>query len=133
PSGERRVIGGRTRACLGGVGREPTPHDVQEVVEIDRLGHVVGGACGQTTLPVALQSLRGQGDDGKVGELGHVPDGPGGGIAVQFGHHHVHQDQGDVLVGLQALDALVAVVGVEDLQALCFQGAGEGEDVAYVV
>ncbi len=52
---------------LGPLGHDShEPEDREQLVDVDRLGDVVGGARGQAVLPVAGHRLRGQRDDREV-------------------------------------------------------------------
>ncbi len=62
----------------------------------------------------------------------------GGGQAVHFRHHHVHQDEVDRLLGrrlrgLERGQRLLAVAGDLDDGAQRFEDVGDGVDIAHVV
>src|SRR5579864_764808 len=93
-------LGRHGACCCYPAGRrgltEPAFHAVEELLDVDRLGDVVGCAGVDALLPVALHGPGGDGDDGQPGVLGHAADGAGGLVAVHPRHHHVHQDEVDV-------------------------------------
>ena len=70
---------------------------------------------------------------GSALELGHLAHGARGLVPVHLGHHDVHQDERDVGVRLQRLDALAAVLREHDLHAAALEDARQGEDVPHVV
>jgi hypothetical protein len=70
---------------------------------------------------------------GSRANCGIAADRLGRRVAVHLRHHHVHQHEVDVGVGLEHLDALAAVLGVDDADAVALQRAGQREDVADVV
>ena len=115
------------------VRRHPGGHQREQLVQVDRLGDVVAGAGGQAGLPVAGHRLGGQEDHRQVPALRLRPDPPGGLVAVQVGHHRVHQHDVDLGVLGEQPDAVGAVVGVEHRHAVQLQRAGQREDVAHVV
>ena len=82
---------------------------------------------------VALHRLGRQRDDRQRLEARHRADRARRLVAVHLGHHHVEQDEVDVGVLVQALDALAAVLGEDDLHPAHLQRAREREDVADVV
>src|SRR6266511_3809610 len=112
---------------------DPGRHDLEQLIEVDRLGDVVARARREAGLPVARHRLRGQEHHGQVGEPPVAPDGAGGLVAVLVGHHGVHQYHVDLGVLAEQPDAVGAVVGVEDRHAVQLKRAGQGEHVTHVV
>ena len=78
------------------------------------LGHIVGRAVGEgDELVLLVVALRGH-DDGDAREHVVVADAVEEGVAVHDGHHHVQQDEGDVVpVRLQHVERLLPVFGLE--------------------
>ena len=85
------------------------PMSDQELVRVDRLGDVVARARGQALVAVARHRLRGDRDDRQRPRGGHLPDLGRRRVAVHLRHHHIHQDQIDLAVRAQGLDAPAAV------------------------
>jgi hypothetical protein len=112
---------------------QPHAQQGQQLLRFDGLGDVVGGAGLEALLAVALHRLGGQGDDREVGEARVLADLAGGLVAVHLGHHDVHQDDVDVRVLAEGLDALAAVLGVDDRHAVPLEHTRDGENVANVV
>src|SRR5262249_39800767 len=54
-------------------------------------------------------------------------------IAVHLRHHDVHQDNGDVRIGFDVLDGLVASRRTQNLHAAPLEHAAQREDVAGIV
>jgi len=72
-------------------------------------------------------------DHRQVGTLRHGADRGRRGVAVHLRHHHVHQDEIDVLVGPQHPEALVPVGCVDDGEPVQLKDAGDREGVAQVI
>ena len=89
---------------------------------MERLDDVVVGAGAQALDPLAHVRLGGEHDDRHAPPIGlRGADLLGGGVAIQLGHGHVHQDQ----VGLRVLrhrHAGLAVGGDDHLEALLLEG-----------
>ena len=97
----RRVIGASPR---GGTARRAPTMAIsrQQLVEVDGLGDVVGGPGREAALPVAGHRLRGEEHHRQVAALRQRADPPGGLVAVEVGHHRVHQHDVDLgVVGEQ--------------------------------
>src|SRR5207247_2445753 len=60
-------------------------------------------------------------------------DGTHGLIAVHFGHHDVHEHDGQIVGRFKHLDRLAPGGGGQNLHAAALQNAAQGEDVANVV
>ena len=138
PAGRRRrargdgpVIGATRRGRRGR--RDPVGHEGEQLVEVDGLRDVLGGARGEARFPVAGHGLRGEEHHRQLPAAGQLADPPRGLVAVEVGHHRVHQH--DVHLGVlgEEADPGRPVVGVEHGEPVQLQRAGEREDVAHVV
>src|SRR5713101_5802208 len=109
----------------------PQADELQELVDIDRLGKVVRRARDDALVPILLEGLGGDGDDRQrlVGRV--LADRLHGLVAVHLRHHDVQQHQVHVGVALQGGDAVLAVLRVEHLEPVALEHAGEREDVAH--
>src|SRR5262245_24326927 len=112
---------------------EPYPQHREELIHVEWLGDVVGGAGFDALVAVDLHRPGGQGDDRQDFEPIDPPDGPYRLIAVHPRHHNVHQDQVYVGILVERLDADAPVLGAQDLYFIGLERAGQGEDVANVV
>jgi hypothetical protein len=100
---------------------------------VEGLGEVVGGAGGRAAEGVARVGVRArQEDDGHVLGLVEPLEVGGRPEAVHARHADAHEDELYVRIALQGLDALAAVLRVQDGHADAAQDMGEGEDVADV-
>jgi hypothetical protein len=72
----------------------------EEQVGVHGFGDIVVRPGGQALRSVLLHRFRGHRDDGQIRVAAHVADRGDGRVTVQLRHHHVHQDQRDVLVAL---------------------------------
>ena len=109
------------------------PQNSEELVHVDRLRYVIGGARLQTLLAVALHRLRGDRDYRQGPERVVATDLAHGLVAVHPRHHNVDQHRVDFGIGLEEFDAVTPVLREQDLQPVLLQRTGEREDVAQVV
>ena len=113
--------------------RHPDPEQRQQKVEIDRLGDVVGSAGLEAFLAIALHRLGGDRDQRNVGDrrpaayLAHRL------VAVHLRHHDVDQRHVDIWYLLEDGDAVPAPLGMQHLDVVGLQHAGQRIDVADVV
>ena len=126
---EQRVVLLRA-APQGGVPPELRLDPGQDLDGVEGLGDIVVRPDVETQHLVGVLALGGEQDDGDICALPQLGGGPD---AVQARHHHVHEDQVDVVL-LHQLQGLQTVVGVVGLVAL----AGEvdvqgGDDIPVVV
>ena len=105
----------------------------EQQLDVDRLGDIVGRAGIEAFLAVALHRLGGDRDQRQVGERRLRADLLHRLVAVHLRHHDV--DQGDVDAGrlLEDEDAVAAALGVEHLDVVALEHAGQRVDVADVV
>src|SRR6476620_10227311 len=102
---------------------QPDSHQRKELVGVDRLRYVVGGPRGDRLLAIALHCLRREGDDRQLLERLIAADDPHRLVAVHARHHDVHQDEVDLRMLPQELDAVLPVLGVEHLHAVGLEDA----------
>ena len=128
PHGEQ--AGALVRAPQAGISPQLGLHPGHHLQGVEGLGDIVVRPDVQAQDLVRVLALGGEEDNGHVAPLPQLGGGPD---AVQLGHHHVHQDEMD-LVLLHSPDGLPAVIGLQGAIAL----AGEidvqgGDDVLVVV
>jgi len=85
--------------------------DQRDGFRVDGLGNMVIHARGKAALPILVQGVGSQGDDGDLGiPRGRIfrPDAPGRFEAVHFRHLHIHEN-GDVIFLGHGVHDLVAV------------------------
>src|SRR3712207_574439 len=95
------------------VGVHPAGHELDQLVQVDRLRDVVGGTRGERGLAVTRHRLGREEHYRQVGEAVIAADASGGLVPVLIGHHGVHQDDVDLRVLGEHPDAVDAVVRVE--------------------
>src|SRR6266508_1527590 len=112
---------------------QPDSHQRQQLVGVDGLRDVVRRAGRDRLFPVALHRLRRQRDDRELLERVVLTDRARRLIAVELRHHDVHQDEIDLRIGAEQLDAVPPVLRVQDLHAVALEHARQREDVPYVI
>src|SRR5688572_32411964 len=85
---------------------QPHAEQREKLLQVDRLRDVVRRAGFDALLAIVLHRLGRDRDDGKILELVEPADDAHGVVAVELGHHDVHQDHVRVGVLLQHLDAV---------------------------
>ena len=107
-----------------GVPPQMAAHPGRQLLGVEGLGHIVVRPHGEPQDLVRVLALGRQDNDGQIPLL---PDFEHGGQPVQFGHHHIHDDEPQI--GSQGqIQGLHAVVGPENPVALLFQHNGDGPD-----
>ena len=100
---------------------------------VDRLGEVVGSARIQALLAVALHRFGGQGDYRQSPEFIVLPDLGHRLITVHLRHHDIHQDDGDVGIGIDQLNGFIARGGCENAHAAPLEHAAERKDIPGII
>ena len=106
---------------------QPDAQHREQLVQIDRLGNVIRGAGFDALGAVSLHRLRGHRDDRQRPELGDLPDRAHGFVAVHLRHHDIHQDAIHARRLEQRLDTGAAILGVNHLQIMLLQNAGQAQ------
>src|SRR5262249_9710956 len=109
PTSSSGLIASASRV-VSQLANQPRPQHRDELLGVDRLGHIIPCPRLDALLTIALHRLGGDRDDRDVLESRIPPDLPRGLHAVHLRHHDVHQDHVDVGAGLQRLDGILAVL-----------------------
>src|SRR5262245_32143134 len=112
---------------------EPDAQHRKELIHVDRLGDVIGGAGFDALVAIGLHRLGCQSDDRKVFEPFDPPDSLHRLVTVHLRHHDIHQHHIYVGILVKRLYARAPVLGAQNLYVVGFERAGQGEDVAQVV
>ena len=97
---------------------ELNPQDGQQLIQINGLRHVVGGASFHALLAITFHGLGGDGDQGKGPKPLIAPNLPHGLVPVHLGHHDVDQHGVDVRIGPEKLDPVTSILREKNLQSV---------------
>src|SRR5690242_6846601 len=121
----------RSALCLLPV--QPYPHQTQQLLRIDWLCDIVGGARGDALFTIALHRFRRQRDDRQIAQLRNLTNRARRLVAVHLRHHHVHEHEIDVRRSFQQIDRVLAVLGERDAHAVIIEHGRQREDVSNII
>ena len=112
---------------------DPHAQQGKKQIEVDGLGDIVGCAGIETFLAIAFHRLGGDRDQRNVGNCRRIANLAHRLVSVHLRHHDI--DQGDIHVGIfiQKGYAIASPLGMQHLDVVGLQHAGQRVDVADVV
>ena len=120
-------------ARSGPCAADPHAQQGKKQIEVDGLGDIVGCACIETFLAIAFHRLGGDRDQGNVGNCRRIANLAHRLVSVHLWHHDI--DEGDIHIGIfiQKGYPIASPLGVQNLDVVGLQHAGQRVDVTDVV
>src|SRR5215469_15297969 len=107
---------------------QPQTKSRKQLLGVDWLCQVFRSAGFETLLAVALHGLSRKSDDGHTPTLRILANHLHGFETVHFGHHDVHQDDGNIWSCLESLNCLSTGAGGQHLHTAALEDATQGEN-----